>query len=356
MNREYYKLANAIDSSGVKLLRPHEQSDRGAGNKCRQDVLTVIRSEKNKRKRKHLMMTAACLAVIAVVTGIFHNEVQAAIERIRYSLSMALGKDVSDYSEDILASISKEGYIVTLQETIAAREELFISYTVQREDGRPIAAEDWTTMEAILFINGKRADGGSGGSFMHLDQEQTVLGCEIVFRLLDTDLARNNTYELKFKDLTDRRKESWDFTFEADGSELHAQTVSMPLETAYTLPDGSTLTLDELFINGFGEQITFHTSKEGLSMEFELRAYDDKGREAKFTITSFGTNKGVLENIYDREGPMEDSMRESGIGSDSKTLTAAVYAYELPKEGGQIRTDDAQPIGETVTWDLTKLK
>lgn len=348
MKQEFYKLANEVDSSCEQLVQEDLCSECAARKKCRQDVLNEIRKEKKNKKQKRLTAAAACLAVIAAATVVFHNEVQAAIERIRYSLSMALERDVSHYSEDINASANEEGYKVTLQEAIAAREELIISYTVQREDGRQIELDEWHA-EGKLFVNGTEINEGSGGSIMHLDHEQKILGCEASYRLPGVDLYQKNKFEIKFKDPTREADGNWDFSFEADGSQLYAETTCMQLGTAYTLPDGTVLTLDELFVNELSEQITFRTSTEGLSYQFELLACDERGREAKFTIKSYGTNKGVMENIYNREDPS----REERIDKDSKSLTARLYIYRMPEEDGQI-TNEGEQVGNAVTWDLTK--
>lgn len=56
-----------------------------------------------------MVAVAACLAVMTATTAVFQNEVQAAIEQIRYSLSAALGKDMSSYSEVVHTSVSNAG-------------------------------------------------------------------------------------------------------------------------------------------------------------------------------------------------------------------------------------------------------
>ena len=59
--------------------------------KYKQSVLASIRMEKRAVVKKRLRVAAACAAVLVAATGIFHEEVRAAISRISYSLSEALG-------------------------------------------------------------------------------------------------------------------------------------------------------------------------------------------------------------------------------------------------------------------------
>lgn len=106
--------------------------------KYKQSVLASICMEKRAVVKKRLRVAAACAAVLVAATGIFHEEVRAAISRISYGLSEALGlqSDLAGYKEVLHTSVSAGGYIVTLEEAAAAPEKLALSYAVRREDGR----------------------------------------------------------------------------------------------------------------------------------------------------------------------------------------------------------------------------
>lgn len=350
MNQEYYSLANRIDSSGEQTMQTKDPQDLFTEKTCKQEVLAAIRTEKNRLKKKRLSVAAACLAVIAAVTGIFHNEVQAAIEQIRYSLSMVMEKDISRYRETLYSSVSDAGYIITLQEAIADRKEIYVSYTIQREDGGPVELP--CTIAGMLYVNGQPTGDGGGGSCTYLDEAGRILGCETNYHVSGMDLSGKNRYELKFEDLEQNISGTWNFQFEADGSELTAETKKMELGDKLTLPDGNVITLDMLSLNEVSHQITFHTSDDGLEAQFELHAEDDRGRKSLFQIKSFGKNSGILENGFISG---EDCAQRSWIAEDAKTLNVAVYIYKLPDHDGQIM-DEAHPTGETFVWDLTQLK
>lgn len=349
MNQEYYSLANRIDSSGEQTMQNHNPKDDATGKNCKQEVLAAIRAEKSRFRKKRLSVAAACLAVIAAATGIFHKEVQAAIEQIRYSLSTVIGKDISRYRESFDSSVSDAGYIITLQEAVADRKEIYVSYTIRREDGSPVKLP--CTIAGMLYVNGQKMDSGGGGSCTYLDEAGTILGCEVSYPVYGVDLSGKNRYELKFEDMEQEIKGNWDFEFEADSSQLTAETKQMELGDTFTLPDGNVITLDLLSLNEVSQQITFHTSHDGLEAQFELRAVDDKGRESFFQIKSFGMDNGVLENSFISK---EDGSQRSWIAGDAKKLSVTAYVWQLPEHDGQIM-DEGHPAG-AFEWDLTQLK
>ncbi len=343
MRREFYQLANKIDSSAQA-----DTEEAFPAEQYKKDVLRTIRADKRKKKRRHAAAAAACIAVAAVATAVFHKEVQAAIEQIRYSLSAALGKDMSQYSKAVHTSVSDAGYRITLEDVIVAQEQLLVSYTVQREDGQKLAQD--CSIAGRLWINGIPAAGGAGSSGGYLDKEQKIYGCQVSYQIPDADLSGTNRYELAFQDRAQKIQGNWKIKFEASGSELFAETKTMAVGISYPLPGGNTLTLDTLSLNELAHQVTFHTAKKGLKNDIELRAADDQGTQLKFSMSEFENGKGIFKNSYLIEN---GEPTRNWIAKDAKTLTVTVYISGLSETDAE---DGWKQIGEAMTLDLRKLK
>lgn len=341
----------------------------------KQSVLAAIRGEKRTARRKRLTAAAACIALLAAVTSLFHNEVQAAISRISYSLSAAMGleSDLAPYKEIVNTSVGSGGYVLTLQEAAAAPGKLAASYTIQREDGKPLEAP--FDFDGSLYINGQKNTGACVMSKDFLDDGQKTMGGKICWDVPDTDLSAQNTYEITFH----HNRQSWDFKFTASGQDMYADTRRMALGNTYTLPDQTAITLDELTINDLEQRVTFHTASPDIDAKYAilLRAIDEKGRTTQFYASQYENGSGYLAN--------EEKSYDGHIAKDAGTVTVTMYAIEFVNAGE--KTDEGQvmagkdevplPLKEaadakggsnnhtadgqiqqtkTVTWDLTQLK
>ena len=298
MDKNIYKLANQIQAGSQKARNAEgkessaedifgkEKLDDRLKEYYQRSVLDAIHKDRRMTKRKRLRTAAACLAVLIAATMLFHNEVRAAIGRISYSLSMALGldSDLAEYKEVIHTSVSDGGYMVTLQEAVAAPKKFVVSYTVEREDGRAFTdGFDLSRLfghtgsfdlEDSLYINGTKRE-------QHLlDTQETVLGGKIAYDLAQMDLSGENTYDLRFHSA----KGNWNFRFQADGTELYADTKRMTLGSTYQLPNGVKVMLDELTVNDLEQRITMHILEGGdiSGYVITLLATDEQGRTAEF--------------------------------------------------------------------------
>lgn len=179
MNREAYRLANEIktelEADRDCLIDSLTDTDM---QKYHSRILGEIKKEKRAAKRHFSKMAIAACAAIAILatTVVFSEDVHAAIQQIRWSISNALGisSDLADYSEVINTSVSDKGYVITLQEAVVSEEKLVVNYTVQQESGQPL--DEILIVDGELLINGKHVSPGSSGSAGFLDEDQTVLG------------------------------------------------------------------------------------------------------------------------------------------------------------------------------------
>lgn len=357
MNKEWYRFANQLDLSNEVVKK--EELDEMAKKQYERNVLAAIRREQatqnnatrsTGKKHKGVIAAAACLVLLGGTLAIFHEEVHAAISHISYSISAALGleNDLAQYTEVVNTSVSDKGYVVTLQEAIAAPEKLVISYTAQREDGQPLT--DYLSLDAALYVNGSRIYGGASGQSGFLDGEKKILGCETSYDIFDIDLSGENTYELRFTASLDSLAGEdigghWDFKFKADGTELFANTKYMALGNEFVLPNGGIVTLDTFSDNELEQRITFHTSGAWGSYDIRLTATDDQGRAADFYISSWGDGTGYMLN----------SEYTGRILEDAKTVTVTVSAVEFPETDGKI-PDDYVQLGDPFIWDMANLK
>ncbi len=351
MKKEGYRLANSI-------VTDTEQYEAGSLKKSEKEqykkyILSEIRKEqKIQRKAPRWVAIAAGAAAVLLLTGtLFHNEVYAAIEHIRWNIGTALGleNDLTRYSDIVDTAVSDDGYIITLQEAVATEEKLVINYTVQRADGGEM--DIMLNPEESLFINGNLVRGGVTGGAGYLDDTRTVLGFARSYFLEGKDLSGENSFELRIHKLTGGENETlargkWNFAFTADGAELIADTKRLSIGTAYTLPNGVTVTLDEFTTNDLEQRVTYHASDAAaLDYDLKLVAEDEQGRITQFYVKTFGGKEctGYMQNA--------EVLDQGRIAGDAGKVTVTLYAAPMPKENGKMDGEYVQ-AGEPAVWDL----
>lgn len=347
MNREAYRLANEIrtdfQADGDRLMERPEDLDMKT---YEANALQEIRKEKRKARRTFGKMAVAACAAVTLLTGtvVFRQEVHAAIDRIAWSLENALGLsgDLADYRDVIHTSVADKGYVVTLQEAVVSEEKLTVNYTVQREDGQPM--EQYLTPMEILYVNGKQPGGGAGGSASFLDETQTVLGVEMSYNIPGVDLSGENEFQIRIGALGSENevRGKWDFAFTADGAALMADTRRIAIGKEFTLPDGVTVTLEELTMNGLEQRISF-TKSGATNYIQQVLAVDSEGHQVEFGLRSADETSGYLSN--------EEIIDDGRLSDTAERVTMTFGVIELPEESGQI-TADFEPVGEVFELEL----
>ena len=347
MNREAYRLANEIrtdfQADGDWLMERPEDLDMKT---YEANALQEIRKEKRKARRTFGKMTVAACAAVTLLTGtvVFRQEVHAAIEQITWSLENALGLsgDLADYRDVIHTSVADKGYVVTLQEAVVSEEKLTVNYTVQREDGQPM--EKYLTPMEILYVNGKQPGGGAGGNSSFLDETQTVLGVEMSYDIPGVDLSGENEYRIRIGALgiENEVRGNWDFAFMADGAALMADTRRIAIGKEFTLPDGVTVTMEELTMNELEQRISF-TKSGATNYIQQVLAVDSEGHQVEFGLRSSDETSGYLSN--------EEIIDDGRLSDTAERVTMTFGVIELPEESGQI-TADFEPVGEVFELEL----
>lgn len=341
MNREAYRLANEIktelEADRDCLIDSLTDTDM---QKYHSRILGEIKKEKRAAKRHFSKMAIAACAAIAILatTVVFSEDVHAAIQQIRWSISNALGisSDLADYSEVINTSVSDKGYVITLQEAVVSEEKLVVNYTVQQESGQPL--DEILIVDGELLINGKHVSPGSSGSAGFLDEDQTVLGVVASYNVPNMDLSLENDYQLSIHGLgiEEHVKGNWEFAFTASGADLIANTKRTALDKDFELPDGTKVTLKEYTSNDLEQRITFDWS-QGTQYILMIKAVDQNGHEVEFGLRSADSKSGYLQN--------EEILYDGRIDDHASSVTMTLYVVALPEEDGRI-PDDYEQIGE----------
>ena len=350
MNREAYRLANQIKTDfladGDCLMEGLKKKEMG---RYKAAILTEINKEKRTIRRRYTKrMVAACAAVVCL-TGVtlFVGVVHAAIQQIRWSIGEALGlsSNLEAYRDVVNTSVSDKGYMLTLQEAVVSEEKLVVNLTLQREDGQPM--EDILVPDAMLYVNGKPMMIGAGGGAGFLDEEQKILGVETSYELPDMDLSSENTYRLVFKNLgaTDAVRGTWEFAFVADGADLIADTIRIALQKEFTLPDGVTVTLEELTINDLEQRISYQTS-DYTDYLMRVIAIEPTGEQIRFETMFYEGKKGSGYMMN------QEIIDDGRISKEAEHVTMSLYTVQLPKESGQM-SHEYQPLGESFEVELS---
>ncbi len=341
MKREAYRLANEIKTDfSADRERLMDRPEDMEMKKYEQTVLCEVRKEKKAAGRRIGRKTAAACAAAALLAGtaVFGREAHATLRQITWSIENALGLsgDLADYRDVIHTSVSDQGYEVTLQEAVVSEESLTVNYTIRREDGQPM--EQYLTPVETLYVNGKQPGGGARGSADFLDEAQTVLGVEMTYDIPEADLSAENDFRIRIERLgmDGGVKGNWDFAFRADGAALTADTRRIPIGQEFTLPDGVTVTLEELTMNRLEQRITFRQSGP-TSYLVQVIAKDAAGHQVEFGLRSSDAKSGYLSN--------EEIIDDGRIEEDAGEVTMTLNAVELPEESGRI-SNDYEQVGE----------
>ncbi len=351
MRKEAYTLANEIGAKWeFDTLHQAERLETENIERYKKAVMNKIRVENKKERRKaprRMMAAAACMAALIFSTAVFGEKVHAAIEQISWNIGSALGLsgDLAAYSSVVHTSVTDSGYVITLQEVVVTEGKLVVNYTLQREDGE--AMEKIYVPVGKLSINGKTAYGGSSGGGQFLNDEHTITGVDMSYDIIDdVDLTQENSYQLKFGeiDIEGSVKGKWDFRFTADGADLIADTLHVPLQKEFFTEDSTRIVLDELILNELEQKISYHIegSTEYMAM---VQAVDSTGRQIEFTTRRFdgGSGNGYMQNVEDIE--------DGRIAEDAEAVIFTLYVVHIPQESGQMSHDYVQ-IGEAFTVDI----
>ena len=260
---------------------------------------TVKKGNIIKLYRSKILQAAAFLLIFGIAAG--NSNVQAAVKKFAATISEALGfsKDLSDYTENIKQTQTKDGVSLTVNEVILDDYNLLVSLTAdygKRKD----TAYVWIDEEKTQ-INGKSYQ--SYGS--------SVLGCEMNPEL-DAQYGEENNkvliqeysnLKLPAEDVPvhlvlgvgekqivsenePERVTEFVYDFNITPERIKAQTVKKELDIEIALDAGNPVTLKELMINDLCARISVDGVKWSdpwfLQYQVKLKGEDSFGNPVSF--------------------------------------------------------------------------
>lgn len=329
-NLSSYQKEPLTDSEKAKLLAFTKQ----ISGRPNQTLVSEKRPYNIFAKRRRMSL-AACAAFFIILLGstVFQNQAQAAMRTLSLQIGYFLGIDrnLEDYTTVIHSSYTNKGYTITLNEVILNQNQLVVSSTIHSEN--PL---EMSHASAEVYMNGKPVSIAAGGGSRQVDEHtvESVISYELEkfdsSRLLDFDIIYTEI-GIDEGSITG----TWKFSFSAAGDKLKKDTVTIPIQADFTLPDGMNIRLKEYTANSLGERIYFeYEGDTPLNYDLQIMVTDDFGKETEFYLSYVNANN--------QEGRFNRSELEPEISSDTATLTLVPYAVAFPKESGRLSNDFKQ--------------
>ncbi len=352
-SKNVYELLNNID---IDL----EDYDREVLNDM--EKRSLKNNFRKNRKQRFGFKKLGTIAAVAVLTiGLlsqtnFGKSVYAAAEskvlEISYSIGEALGikRNIEPYANVVNQIVEDNGVEVKLTDVIIDKDELIFSTIANANT--PV---DWVNFDYDIFINGKRLTNyGATGSSGRIGNSETAFSHIYAVDTKGIDLKENIDVKIVLKNLNyiidtsekrirKRIKGKWEFEFMASGSELMANSYTLPMDYSFNIGDQK-YSLEEFRYNPVNQK--FFGKLKGKSKDsyaIELRGHDNLGNEVVFFLTSVSGEDLVFkyENIH-------------GDLSDEITSIALIpYAAKYPEQSGKM-SDDYKQVGEKFTIFLKK--
>lgn len=316
----------------------------------------ALRQHTGKRSHKKVV-SAACAAVlltVLAVPAVGGDIVYAAGEGIAWRISQALylDRDLQEYTTVVGTSQTDDGYTLRLNEVVLDQGSLVVSTSTYKADGSAFTEDEFINMgvpTGTVNVNGWPVLGGAGGG-AGLEEDGSI-GAVISYDLDNIDTSGELDIKLVYRDIGpigDRglfhsaTSGKWAFHFTADGAALAADTVTIPLNQQFTLPNDVAVTLTNYTSNALGQRV-YYTTAGGTATDrsdyhLRLQGMDDQGQEIIFETRRANGQKGT--------GYMSCEILGAQITEQTKWLELTPYAVAFPKESGQM-SHDYLPMGES---------
>lgn len=355
-SKNVYELLNEMDFD-IKDYEKEELSDM--------ERKKIKDNFKKSRKKKFSFKKIGSIAVALLLTvGIlsqtgFGKDVYAIAEskisEISYSIGEALGieRDIEKYSNVINKTVENNGVEIKLTNVIIDKDELIFSTIINTNN-----PADGVDFDYNIFIDGGRLiKYGASGSSGKIDDSEGLLFANYEVDVKDIDIEEDIDVKIILKNLSyytfgesmkveneKKVRGKWDFEFNANGSELTANTYSLPLDYSFNIGEQK-YKLEEFRYNPVNQKV--YGKIENFDIEnlndIELRGYDDLGNEVEFYL-SRSDKEGFILKYSNLVGDLSDK---------GKSMTLTPYAVAMPKESGRLSNGFKQ-VGEEFTIFLNK--
>jgi len=339
---QIYSLLNDVKTN-IDLYEKEELTDI---EMAKMKKFVKLKRGKSRSLRTLASMACALLVVILVENTAFADEIHDVTKSIGWQISNFLGieKDLQDYVTVLNTSQTDKGYTITLNEVILDKSELVVSSLIKSE--KPIA--DGLTAYAEVYVNGKNVLNASSGGSKQLDDY--AVESVINYKLKNVNTDEKLDYIIEFNQIGEGGntiKGNWDFSFRADGEALAADTIHIPLNAYFKLPNGVKLQLTEYTSNSLGDRIYFDlsnvTKHNGAEYDMNLEGKDDLGNDITFYLSYMD---GDGHGCFKASEPLDKA---------SKSIMLKPYAVKFPEKNGKLNNDFIS-IGDEFTLDMGNLK
>lgn len=309
-------------------------------------------------KRKINFKKLGTIAAVAVLTLGFFSQTnfgknvyaaaESKVSEISYSIGEALGtkRNIEPYANVVNQIVEHNGVEVKLTDVIIDKDELIFSTIANANT--PV---DWVNFDYDIFINSKKLTNyGATGSSRRIGNSETAFFHIYAVDTKGIDLEENIDVKIILHNLNYRIGESekgikgkWEFEFTANGSELMANSHTLPMNYSFTA-GGQKYSLEEFRYNPVNQKIFGKVKgKSKDAYAIELRGHDNLGNEVTFFLTSVSGEDIVFkyENIH---GDLSDEIT---------SITLTPYAAKYPEQSGKMSNDYKQ-VGEEFTIFLMK--
>ncbi|NLZ53855.1 MAG: DUF4179 domain-containing protein [Thermoanaerobacteraceae bacterium] len=314
-------------------------------------------SFKKNRRQKLIKKIGAIAAVFLLTISIFsqtnlgksvYAAVQLKVAEISYSIgkSMGIERDIEPYANVVNQIVEDNGIEVKLSSVIIDKDELIFSTIVNTDK-----AVEGFRFDYDIFINGRKlANYGATGTAGNIDDSDCLFFDTLAVDVRGIDLKENIDVKIVLKDIElftgtsqEKRKGKWEFEFTANGSELMANSHTIPIDYSFNI-DNQKYILEEFRYNPVNQKI-FGKVKGNFedSYAVDLIGHDNLGNEVVFFLTSVSGEDLVFKysNIH---GDLSDEIT---------SITLTPYAAKFPEESGKMSNDYKQ-VGEEFTIFLKK--
>lgn len=280
--------------------------------------------------KKYLGLAVLGLMAVTVVAPTFAKD---------KGLAGGLGTQpgMSQYVTTVGKEVTKGGLTIRLQDMILDNANRSLTVVTEITGEEEIGRVD---LFETVYINGECLNTGSKGFYEQIDKHTARV--TLTYPLEQAYEGKIEVgYKIKQVGVDDQMKyHQWNFDAVVNGDDLAKATQVIKLDETMTFPNGQKICFTKYTSNVLGHKLYYTTSDSLLDeYTFEVKAYDQEGREVKFEFG--GGNTGVGGVFVANPDTVSPEM-------DMTKLTFELHAQALPEQDGPI-TAPVEKVGESFT-------
>lgn len=265
---------------------------------------------------------AACVLLVAVmgITGIFHEQVAAAISKFTSYLSEWLGneRNLLPYTEVLDQSQTDNGVSMTLKEVILDGNRMLVSVETdfEEEEKRAVDFECLWAYIGAVWINGEYMDSLDIIGSQTENPNQYIMGYSFEEGAVPDDMSEVKLLTYLANTNEDGMNEpvaEFTFSFAVTKEQLQAETAVIPIDVDMKTEEGITLHLEDLVYTDISSRIRVSCSDdpriwygegEGrwYDIPYSLEIEDDQNnRMAYYPVGNYYEEEAPSEILYESD-------------------------------------------------------